>query len=219
MIDFLITNDVNSGVLKIGNKSTSLSGITKGIIRVVKLGFEVSLESGSSPTLADFLNPSLSVLIPISSKVDEVLDVEYILLKPITGSSYTSGSNTISKVGIFAETQDVKHLYSNGKLFTIDKNASSQNQLYTTETFNGSSTDMYKAYYVKECVVSLYDIPKLIKTLTLSQADCACKTCGGTIDKITSAHRYVEALQSSVEADCDARVAFMKCLKDLFNLC
>lgn len=218
MIDFLINNDVISGVLKIEDNSTSLSGITQGIIRVVKLGFEQSLTASTTPTLVDFRNPSLNTIIAIPSKVDEVLDVEYILLKPITGATYANGNNLITKTGIFAETQDVRYVYSGKRLYLIDKNTSTPNALYLTEIMQGADTQLFAAYYVKKCVASLYDIPKLVKTLVLAQADCQCKTCGKSIEKMTTALRYIEAVKLA-EADCEQKRAFMKCLKELFDLC
>jgi hypothetical protein len=220
MINFLIDNDVKSGVLNIKDNSTELSGVTKGIIKINKLGFEQSLTSSSTPTLNDFLNPSLNSFIPITARVDEVVDIEYILLKPLTGITFSANNNIVSKSGISAETVDILYLYSDsGKLYSIDKDASQLNLLYLTETIQSGTVTLYAAYYSKKCQEILYDIPKFVKHLTLTKADCACKNCGSTIKDITAAHRYIEGLAMTTENDCDSKESFMRCLKELFNLC
>lgn len=219
MIDLLITNNVKSGVLTFKNNAINVEGVTNGSIRIRKLGFERSLNASTTPTLANFLNPSLSSIITVPSKVDDILDVEYILLVPLLNTSYKNGSNVVEKQGIFNEVQKVSHLYSNGKVYEIDKDASTTNRIYLTTHLEDSTAEIFLAHYKIECVTSLYGIPKMLKALIFSQGDCSCKNCGESLNKITDSLRYIEALSLTTELDCDEKRAFMKCLKELFDLC
>ena len=218
MIDLLITNNVVTGVLTVKDNSTSISGFTEGKVIAKKLGFEKLLNGSSTPTLVDFLNPSLNSLITVPSADDDIIDVEYLLLKPLTGVTSQNGSNKLDKTGLYNEAQSFSYVYSNDKLYEIDKAASIPNTLYLKTPLEGSTT-LYLALYKAECVVSMYNIPKLLKALCLTQGDCGCKTCGDAQAKIKSAFLYLDALEVTTDLDCEERRKFMKCLKDLFNLC
>lgn len=214
MVNFSVERE-DAGIIKITNRSTDLqSGIVEGILQIRELALEFELNGTSSPTLTQFLSASSSIIVP--AKIDEVLSIELILLIPLTGATYHNGQNSIVKLNVFNEVRDFLHVYTNEKLYTIDKGYSTQHELILTTPLVNPDLTIYKAYYKKICYTSLWNVVGRLKDTIFAQGDCNCKTCDDEKKKIDEALRYIQAL--NLGPDCDTQRKFLACLKSVLDI-
>lgn len=220
MINFRAEKDVLNGNLFIYNDSEDLTGsIVSGRIEIKELGTVNELNSTSTPTLTQFIAPSSSYKITIDAKVDKVVTVEYDLFVDIGAFTYTVNDNKVNQLGIYNLFSNANYIYLD-KRYTIDKGASTSNQLVLTEPIDVAGiTTAYKDYYISRCITLLYDILQQIKYMTLSY-DGLCVDCENIPKKITDCNRLVEGLDIQEEAgDCEKQNNYVKALKHILNIC
>lgn len=218
MINIRTTNDVLNGVLKVFDNSNLDDSFQKGIIKIQKLGLSKELDSGTTPTLSSFLSPNSLSGVEFDTRMDEILEVEYTLLSSLSNSglSYTLGDNMVYQTGIYNTFSGTDKIFID-QLYTIDKSRSGADFLYLTSPIKASAVTIYKAYYIKKCIVVLFNIPEKIKDLMFSFNDC-CDCKDG--DNLCKALQYYEALKIQQDCnDCEKLRAFLAKLKQLLKIC
>jgi hypothetical protein len=218
VINIRTTNDVLNGVIKVFDNSNLDDTFNKGIIKIQKLGLSKELDSGTTPTLSSFLSPNSLTGVEFDARIDEIVEVEYTLLSALSNSglSYTLGDNMVYQVGIYNTFSGTDKIFID-QLYTIDKTKSGADFLYLTSPIDNSATTLYKAYYIKKCVVVLFKIPDAIKDLLFSASDCCGYEDGKTLCKVL---QYYEGLKIQQDCnDCEKLRSFLAKLKSALNIC
>lgn len=220
MINLRTTNDVLNGVLKVFDNSNldDSNSLEKGIIKIQKLGLSKELDSGTTPTLSSFLSPNSLTGVEFDARVDEVVEIEYTLFRPLSNSglSYTLGDNLVYQTGIYNLFSGTDKIFID-QLYTIDKSRSGADFLYLTSPIKTSAPTVYKAYYFKKCAIAVYKIPQKIKELMFSFNDC-CDCKDG--DRLCKVLQFYEALKVNLDCnDCEKLRMFLAKLKSELDIC
>jgi len=206
--------DNNAGILTIKDNSLNKdSSVTRAIIKIKEPASRIVLGTSSSPTLTQFLNAGSNIKLAVIQ--DGVLIVEYILLVPLTNVVYHDKDSSIVKLNIFNETKNFFHIYTGDQLYEIDKVRSTQHELILTRPLSIPGTEVFGAYYAKDCISALYGLSREIKELVLRNIDCNCKNCGTELEKVNKTYMYLEALKF---ANCEEQEDIIKCLKKLYDI-